>query len=210
MLQLQDVFTDSRTVVFAIIDYEDDNELNWLIKPTKFNLIPEEEGYYIVRALEVNEEESKNCFIDVHIPERISEIVIRQDHRQDTFVESIYDSENSVIPAVASEAYGEYDLYYAQENPEVGLDILKKGFEIAENKSVIAEDLGYILRDENRLEEAVEAFKTAEKLGPNNEYVYLELSYLYADLGNEELEQAYYQKYKDNGGISPEDINSED
>lgn len=210
MLQLQDVFTDSRTVVFTIIDYEDDNELNWLIKPTKFKLIPEEEGHYIVRALEVTEQETKNCFIDVQVPERVAEIVIKQDKRQDTFVESIYDSENSVIASVASEVFGDYELYYADENPEVGLEVLRKGFELAENKNIVAEDLGYLLREEDRIEEAIEAFKTAEKLGPSTEYVYLELSELYADLGDEQLEQEYYQKFKDNGGISLDEINSED
>ena len=33
------------------------------------------------------------------------------------------------------------------------------------NKNAVAEDLGYILRDEERIEEAIEAFKISEKNG---------------------------------------------
>ena len=203
MLRLQDVFTDNKTMVFTIIDQEDDNELNWLLKPTKHLLIPEEEGYYIVRGIEVSETGTKNCFIDMHVPERISETVIKE-VKGKVLVESVYDTENTAIAATASEIYGDYGLYYADEDPEVGIKVLKEGLEKARNKNIVAEDLGYILRDEGRVEEAIEAFKISEDFGPSTEYVYLELSDLYADLGDDELKDLYYQRFKENGGIDPE------
>lgn len=69
------------------------------------------------------------------------------------------------------------------------------------NKNVVAEDLGYILRDEGRVEEAIEAFKISEENGPSSEYSYWELAGLYDQLGEEEKQMEYKQKFKDMGGI---------
>ena len=69
------------------------------------------------------------------------------------------------------------------------------------NKNVIAEDLGYILRDEGQIEEAIENFKKSEEFGPSSEYIFLELSKLYEELGQSEKKIEYLQKFKDNGGI---------
>lgn len=51
-------------------------------------------------------------------------------------------------------------------------------------KKVVGEDLGYILLDESRINEAIEAFLISEKNVSCSEYFYLELSQLYAQVGH--------------------------
>ena len=134
-------------------------------------------------------------------PERIAEIVIKQGSNGQTKVESIYDQVKSIIPSIASECFGDYELYYSKENSQIGIDILKSGLTIATNKNVVAEDLGYILRDEGRIEEAIEAFKISEENGPSSEYTFWELAGLYEQLGQTDKQKEYKQKYKESGGI---------
>ena len=57
-------------------------------------------------------------------PERSAEIVIKQNAKGQTKIENIYDQEKSIIPAIASNCFGDYELFYAKENPQVGIDIL--------------------------------------------------------------------------------------
>lgn len=199
-MKLNDIFTDNKTLVFTITDQSDDNELNWIIKPTRLELIPESEGYYFVKAKQVTPSGVKDCYLEIITPERIAENVIKKDKKGITVIESIYDQEFHVIPAIAAEGVGEYELYYAEENPEIGIEILRKDLGKAVNKNAVAEDLGYLLRDEERFEEAIEAFKISEDFGPSSEYIYLEISDLYGELGNEINQKLYLQKFKDNGG----------
>lgn len=200
-MKLKDIYKERNTNVFIVTEQDDDNELNWTIEATDFELIPEEENYYFVKAFEIFENEKTNCYIGIMTPERIAEIVIKQDSNGQTKVESIYDQEKTIIPSIASECFGDYELFYSKENPQIGIDILKSGLTIATNKNVVAEDLGYILRDEGRIEEAVEAFKISEENGPSSEYTFLELAGLYEQLGQLDKQTEYRQKYKDNGGI---------
>ena len=131
----------------------------------------------------------------------IAEVVIKQGSNGQTKVESIYEQVKSIIPSIASECFGDYELYYSKENSQIGIDILKSGLTIATNKNVVAEDLGYILRDEGRIEEAIEAFKISEENGPSSEYTFWELAGLYEELGQTDKQTEYRQKYRDNGGI---------
>lgn len=158
-MKLKDIYKDKHTKVFIVAEQEVDNEFNWTIEETDFELIPEEENYYFVRAFEVFQNGKTDCYIGIMMPERIAEIVIKQNANGQIRVESIYNQENSIIPAIASDCFGEYELFYAKENPQIGIDILKSGLAKTTNKNVVAEDLGYILRDEGRIEEAIEAFK---------------------------------------------------
>ena len=200
-MKLKDIYKERNTNVFIVTEQDDDNELNWTIEATDFELIPEEENYYFVKAFEIFENEKTNCYIGIMTPERIAEIVIKQDSNGQTKVESIYDQEKTIIPSIASECFGDYELFYSKENPQIGIDILKSGLTIATNKNVVAEDLGYILRDEGRIEEAVEAFKISEENGSSSEYTFWELAGLYEQLGQEDKQKEYERKYKDNGGI---------
>ena len=200
-MKLKDIYKEINTNVFIVTEQDDDNELNWTIESTDFELIPEEENYYFVKAFEISENEKTDCYIGIMTPERIAEIVIKQGSNGQTKVESIYEQVKSIIPSIASECFGDYELYYSKENSQIGIDILKSGLTIATNKNVVAEDLGYILRDEGRIEEAIEAFKISEENGPSSEYTFLELAGLYEQLGQLDKQTEYRQKYKDNGGI---------
>ena len=200
-MKLKDIYKEINTNVFIVTEQDDDNELNWTIESTDFELIPEEENYYFVKAFEISENEKTDCYIGIMTPERIAEIVIKQGSNGQTKVESIYEQVKSIIPSIASECFGDYELYYSKENSQIGIDILKSGLTIATNKNVVAEDLGYILRDEGRIEEAIEAFKISEENGPSSEYTFWELAGLYEQLGQIDKQTEYRQKYKDNGGI---------
>ena len=200
-MKLKDIYKERNTNVFIVTEQDDDNELNWTIEATDFELIPEEENYYFVKAYEVSQNGKTDCYIGVMTPERIAEVVIKQNSNGQTEIESIYDQEKSIIPAIASDCFGDYELFYSKENPQLGIDILKSAITKATNKNVVAEDLGYILRDEGRVKEAIEAFKISEENGPSSEYTFLELAGLYEQLGQLDKQTEYRQKYKDNGGI---------
>ncbi len=192
---------DTNTCVFAVTNSDNGDELEWSIEPTDFVLLPEEEDSYIVKAKQIYRDRSVDCFLAIMTPERIAETVIKLNKDGNVVAESIYEQENSVIPAVASDCFGDYTLFYPKENPQVGIDILKNGLDKAINKNVVAEDLRYILRDENRFEESIEAFKISEEAGPSSEYIYLELSRLYKRLGQTTKQLEYEQKFKEHGGI---------
>jgi tetratricopeptide (TPR) repeat protein len=201
IMKLKDIFSDINTKVFVVTNQDDDNELNWTIESTAFELLPEEENSYFVKAMQVSTDGTTDCYIGIITPERIAETVIKKNAKGQAIIESIYDQERTIIPAIASECFGVYELFYAKENPQIGIDILKNALAKAINKNVVAEDLAYILRDEGRIKEAIEAFKISEEFGPSSVYTYWELAGLYGELGEAEKQAAYKQKYKDNGGI---------
>ncbi|MBE9585959.1 hypothetical protein IM792_16010 [Mucilaginibacter sp. JRF] len=193
-MKLQDIFNFKDIKIFTVTDDSDDDQFNWIINPTDFDLIPEDEGYYFVKAFIVTEANTTDCFLGILTPERFAEQVVISTNGQVT-IESIYDIDGSVIPVVAAECFGNYELYYAKENPQIGIDILKSGLTHAVNKSVIAEDLGYILRDEGRTSEAIEAFKISEENTPSSEYIYNELAELYREIGDTNNQIKYEQLF---------------
>ena len=200
-MKLKDIFTESRVKIFVVSNQDDENELNWDIEPTDFELLPEEENVYIVKAVQVFPDSIIDCFLEIVTPERIAETVINRTANGKVIAKSIYDVESTVIPVIASECFGSYELYYAKENPQIGISVLENGLDKAKNKSVVAEDIGYILRDECRIEEAIKAFKMSEENEPSSEYIYLELSRLYQEVGQSSEQLKYEQKYRDNGGM---------
>ncbi|MDL2303072.1 hypothetical protein LJC28_01620 [Dysgonomonas sp. OttesenSCG-928-D17] len=52
-MKVKDLFSDSQTKVFVVTNQDDENELNWIIEPTTFELIPEEENFYFVKACRI-------------------------------------------------------------------------------------------------------------------------------------------------------------
>ena len=201
-MKLKEIFHTNDEKIFVVTNQDDDNnKLNWLIEATDYEFIPERENLYIVKAIEVSKNPNHNIFLGINIPERIGEIVVRKNFFGKAKLESIYDQKRQIIPATASECYGNYELFYAKENPQIGINILKDALTKVINKNVVAEDLGYILRDENRIEEAIEAFKENESFGPSSEFIFFELSNLYQELGDVEQQKTYLQKYKQNGGL---------
>jgi len=198
-MKVKDIFSDTKTLLFAVIDSNDDNALDWEIEPTDFDIIPEEENMFFIKALQVSRVGTTDCYMSVATPERIAEYIIKSTAGRKVVVESIFAQTETVIPAVASDCFGIYDLFYAKENPQIGIDILRDGLSKATNKHIVAEDLGYILRDEGRVVEAIEAFEISEKIGPSSVYIYWELSQLYGQLGRTEERSEYERKFKKGG-----------
>lgn len=204
-MKLNEIFQNNDCAIYKVINFYEAKEIeDWILEKTEYLLIPQSceklwDAYFVVKALLIKNNEIENCFIDVCIPERISEFIFRMINGE-LVIDNIYEKNLQAIPAIASEQFGDYELYYSKENPQLGIDILKKGFEIATQKNIIAEDLGYILRDENRFEEAIEEFKISEAFGPSTEYTYWELYYIYNELGNIAEAEKYKQKFIENGG----------
>jgi tetratricopeptide (TPR) repeat protein len=200
-MKLKDIFSDLTTKIFKVTNDDNDNEFLWTIKPTNLQLIPDDEAHYFIKAVQTLPNLTIDCFINISTPERIADFVLKLNSDGQTIIENIDRQENTVIPAIASECFGVYELYYSKENPQLGIDILKNGLEIAKNKNVVAEDLGYILRDENRIQEAIDAFLISEQFSPSTEFTFYELGQLYQTLGQTEKQLEYEKKYKNNGGL---------
>jgi tetratricopeptide (TPR) repeat protein len=184
--------------IFDIVEEKTDNPLDWKIESRFDKLIPDTEAHCIVRAKMIDSNKTvSDCFVNISLPERIVDFVIYENENGLVFKQT-YELENTdVIPAIASEAYGVYELYYSKNNPDIGIEILKNGLNLADDPSVIAEDLGYILRDENRHEEALEAFLVSEKHGVSNDYIYKEIHDLYVTLGKLDSAKEYVSKIQD-------------
>lgn len=110
-MKVKDIYKDMITKVFIVINQDDESELNWIIESTNFEILPEEENYYFVKAFEVSKNDTKHCFIGIMTPERIAEIIIKLDSDKQTIAESIYDQQHTIIPAIASDCFGDYELF---------------------------------------------------------------------------------------------------
>jgi tetratricopeptide (TPR) repeat protein len=200
-MKLKDIFTDCNTALFVVTDNSHDNELEWTIEPTSLELIPNDENNYYVRGKQVSETSVTGCFIGIETPYRIAESVLKLTTNGEVIVESIVYQRDSIIPVIAAECTGDYQLFYSFEDPKIGLEILTTGLAKATNKIAPAEDLGYIFKDEERLEEAIEAFKICEEAGSDNVFIYKELSEIYKQLGQADQQLYYQNKFIEGGGM---------
>ena len=145
-MNITDIFSDKITKVFRVTNfYESNNIYDHIIEPTVCELIPKSEydTYIYVRALLVFENYVEECFMDLSLPDRLPEFVIKLIDNK--IIETpIYTEKNSVIPAIASEQSGNPELYFAKENPAVGIEVLKHGKLINPNSDAIKDDLAYI------------------------------------------------------------------
>ncbi len=198
-MRIKDIVTKKTDVyIFDIVKEKTDNPLDWKIKSRKDKLIPNTEAHCFVRAKMIDSNKNvSDCFINLSLPERIVDYVIYPTDNGLEFKESYEFTEIDVIPSIASEAFGDYELFYSKNNPDIGIEILRRGLSLSNDPSVIAEDLGYILRDENRYEEALEAFLISEKHGVSSDFIYQEIRDLYRQLKNDEKADEYDKKIKD-------------
>ena len=199
-MKLRDIYKDKLTKIFRVVNHNFESELDFDIEPTEYEIIPDTGGCFIIKALEVRKGKITECFMDINTPERISDFVIRKALFGNIKINEYYNYEGIVIPAIASNCFGVYELYYSKENPQIGIDILQNGIDKAINKAIVSEDLGYILRDENRNDEAIEAFKKSIEYGASSPYSYLELSHLFERIGDTKMKNEYYNEFIANGG----------
>jgi len=183
-------------VIYEITNSDSRTPLQWSIKPTNLQLIPNNENHYLVKAQIIDSEKNiETGFINISTPERISDYVIH--HMDDPTFNRPYElNEKDIIPAVASDCFGLYELYYSKHLPNEGLKTLKHGLELSNQKSVIAEDIAYILRDENRLVEALEYFIISTEHEPSSEYIYGEIEDIYRIQGDEAKANEYKLKFE--------------
>ena len=180
--------------IYEILNSESENPIEWTIKPTTLQIIPKGEGHYLVKAYRIEKTGIYNsAYINVSTPERIVDFVI-YNLEKPQYSDAYGSIDIEVIPAIASDCFGSYEVYYSRYNPELSVKVLKEGLEKSKEKNVIAEDLGYILSDENRHKEALNYFLISEKNGASSEFIIEEIENIYRTLGN--IEKAEYYKLK--------------
>lgn len=182
-------FTEVR--IFRVEDADNDDPGKWDVEFADSRVLLETEGFFIVKAKNVlSDGRIRDCYIDISLPERINDYTYYFDGKC-LEVSPSYAVEGDVICAVPIDCCGDYELFYSRLNPDLGIEILNEGLGLSERKSCIAEDLGYILRDEGRIKEAAEMFQIAADEIPSSYFIYGELAACYEEIG----ENAEAEKY---------------
>lgn len=194
-------------------DEDSDNFREWDLKPLMgATLAPEDvdgdfQGLFIIAAQLVTAGAAPQpCYLDLVLPERIAEHHFLRVDDTVTRGRGRRVGNATVIPALGIEAFGVYTLFYAKENPSAGIEILQQALAEAYHKKDIAYDLGLLLRDEKRYEEAIAAFSIfLEEIdhGGLADMVYKERAKLYDAVGQshkaaEDMRQfaaAFQKKY---------------
>ena len=172
--------------VFRRISARSSNHETWEFHPVEGSTLKNGgDDYFVIKALQViSQDEIVECYMDMSMPERLADFAFfLRDGELDT--RSIYQCRGKVIPAIAIEKFGVYEQFYCKSCPEVGLNVLRKGLSVAEIRWPIAVDMGYILRDEGRHDEAIDAFSMAIDEGEtDNPFYYEERAQLYDKRGD--------------------------
>jgi len=188
-------------------DYVDnwDDFHEWDLQPLTGSTLAAEDvndafqGLFIIAAHIIsNSAAPQPCYLDLILPERIAEhhfvLVGKRIARQ----RGQRVLTGTVIPAIGVENFGNYKLFYAKENPSAGIDVLKRGMEEAHERGYLAYDLAFLLRDEKRYHEAIEALTVlltehpAPHLAPS---IYQERARMYAAIGEADKADADKHQY---------------
>jgi hypothetical protein len=171
--------------VFRAIRRNGDDPRWWEYTPLPGELLgdADQDGYYILGAMNIHSKSDvRRCYMDLSTPERISDYAYLFDGD-----ELRYDYPHKLggefISAIAVDGFGNYELFYSKIAPELGIEVLRRGLAASKRKHFIAEDLGYILRDEGRDREAAEMFQMAADEEVSSYFIYGELAELYRKLG---------------------------
>ena len=175
-------------------EFDSESFKEWNVTPVGTDVLLEQDGFFILRAFQIIEPNQKiDCFIDLTMPERIADYAY--------FIGSgtvdrkyLHECEGDIICAIPIDGHGVYELFYSKIDPELGMTVLRRGLELSNRKVFIAEDLGYILRDEGRVEEAIKAFSISASEEPSSYFIYHELAELYDQVGQTELSKKYRDK----------------
>ena len=201
-------------------DCDWDNFEEWNLQPLSGATLAAEDvedlfqGYFIIAAHLVSSEGvSQPCYLDLTLPERIVEhrfikIGDRIERRRGRCAEN-----GTVIPAIGIEKFGDYTLFFAKENPSAGINVLQSGMPNARHRDYLAYDLAFLLRDQKRYEEAIDAFSIvleeghAAEIAPVLHMLYRERAQLYAAVGQPEKAEAdrhrYTMAFQKNYGHTP-------
>ena len=194
-MKLLEAIKFSKYSILEIINDDEDNPSNWDVEPVDSQILNSEGGFFIVKAKNILlSKEIVDCYIDLTLPERISDYAYFY-HGKTIKYDYLYEFQGDIICAVPIENYGCYELYYSKITPEVGINILKKALDTSQKKTSIAEDLGYILRDEERYKEASEMFQISADSEPSSYFIYGELADCYKQIGDNEKAQHYSELF---------------
>lgn len=196
-MKVSEIYNNSEIKVFTIVNQHNEDILEWEVEATQYDVLPNEENHFLVKGLKISDDGTTEVYMNMLLPERISEIALEKEEDRKIEVLNIYTSNDRFIPLVACESYGNYELYYLEDNPIIGINILKTGLDKSNDYGAIAEDLGYIYRDEQCINEAIEAFKISESVGVSSLYIYKELTDLYEELSNTQMREEYNRKYNE-------------
>jgi hypothetical protein len=182
--------------IFEVVESDLDGDyLDWNLVPLAGETLAREhtlsglaDGYFILEGLLVHGDgRVEQAYTDVTLPERIIDWHFLLTNDGVVRGRGTLTSNAQVIPAVAIEKFGVYLQYYVKGHAEVGLKVLQDGLAVAKLKWPIALDVAYILRDEKRYSEAVEAFTLAiSECDSVNYFYYSERAQLLTKLNNEE------------------------
>lgn len=216
------IFAENKINIFRIDENEDfDSEefLDWILHPIEAKTLSADaigndnlDGYFIIKAIWVKVNgDLEDCYINVVMPERISEeVYIKQ---SDEIIRKWKHEVGEVVSAVAIEGFGVYELFYSRINPEIGLRVLRNGLKFANKKAAIAEDLAYILRDEGRNLESIEAFTTVienedSRYGMPSQFTFAERAELFKNTGNFERAAEDLKKSEELAKVFKKSINN--
>jgi tetratricopeptide (TPR) repeat protein len=188
-MKLKDALVENSNVkIYQVQDnegelFDDEDFLSWDLRPIYAETLSAEsadngilDGHFILKAVQIRQNgDLSECYINVTLPERISD-------------QAYLLKDENIIEQWKHTVEGDSKI-----NPEIGIEVLRKGLQSANKKTDIALDLAYILRDENRYLEAIEAFTIViNEVGINDstplEYVYSERAGMYEAIG--EFEKA--------------------
>ena len=177
--------------IFRVEDSDDDDQEKWDVEPVNSPVLLESENFFILKAKNILPDGTiRDCYIDVSLPERINDytyffdgMVLEVSYTQEV--------EGDVICAIPIDCFGVHELFYSKINPDLGIVILKEGLAVSDQKHCIAEDLGYILRDEGRFQEAAEMFQISVDENPSSYFTFGELAACYQEIGEKEKAKKY-------------------
>ncbi|MBI9051645.1 MAG: hypothetical protein JEZ00_19635 [Anaerolineaceae bacterium] len=182
-MELIQALNDFPDIKIFRIESDNDELAKWDVEPIDSPILLESDDYYLVKAKNILPDGKViNCYMDICLPERINDCAYFFDG-EGIEKNYSYDVEGEVICAVPIDCFGIYELFYSKVNPEVGIDVLKAGLLVSQQKHIIAEDIGYILRDEGRFTEAAEMFQISVDEGPSSYFIFGELAECYQEIG---------------------------
>lgn len=196
-MRLQEAIeTHPEVRILRVLSSDSEQKSEWDVEIADAPVLSQEDGFFILKAKHILPDGTmRDCYIDVSMPERITDYAY-QIQGGSLEVRYHHEFEGEVVCAVPISSFGVYDLFYSKTKPEVGIEVLQGGLRSSAEKAAIAEDLGYILRDERRFGEAAEAFELAVQQGASSYFIYGELAGCYDETGNKELAAKYRKLFK--------------
>jgi hypothetical protein len=170
-----------------------DDPREWEYAPQPADVVADADqlGYYVVEAMNIRSKtDIRRCYMDINTPERINDYAFVFDGGA-LRCDYPHKLGGEFIPALAIDGFGVYELFYSKIAPELGIEVLRRGLKASRRKHFIAQDLGYILRDEGCHREAAEMFQLAADEEVSSYFIYGELAEMYRKIG----ETQKYEKY---------------